>query len=96
MLMFEQGKAESREQHASLLLANLDRFEALQEGLIAQRKRKGLTQADLASRLGVTQPAISAFENNRDSMRLTTLLAYASALGVTLDLGFSEGALPQA
>ncbi len=48
--------------------------------LAALRQRAGLTQAELASRLSMSQSDLSKLERRRD-VRLSTLRAYAAALG---------------
>ncbi|MCX5688838.1 MAG: helix-turn-helix transcriptional regulator [Planctomycetota bacterium] len=56
------------------------------------RKAIGLTQADLAGRLEVSQGSVSKFENAAD-MYLTTLRKYVEALGGQLHLTarFADG-----
>jgi transcriptional regulator with XRE-family HTH domain len=49
----------------------------------------GLSQKELADRMGITQPAISQFESFNANPRIMTLLAYAHALDASLD--FSAG-----
>lgn len=49
------------------------------------RRRAGLTQGQLAERLGVTQSWISQVENETD-VRLSTVSAYVAALGGQLQL----------
>lgn len=54
--------------------------------LLDARLELGLTQQQLADRLGVTQPAISAFEDGSTGIKIQTILSYASALGIELQL----------
>lgn len=54
-------------------------FELARE-LIAARARAGLTQAELAARMGTTQSAIARLEGGR-LPSLRTLLRYAEATG---------------
>lgn len=54
--------------------------------LLDARLEQGLTQQQLADRLGVTQPAISAFEDGSTGIKIQTILSYASALGLELQL----------
>lgn len=49
------------------------------------RARRGLTQKQVAQRLGSTQPEVSKLER-RDDLRLRTLHAYAAALGGSLEV----------
>jgi len=50
------------------------------------RKQAGLTQSDMARRLGITQQTLSAFERNADKASADRLLEYLSILGVELVL----------
>jgi HTH-type transcriptional regulator/antitoxin HipB len=50
------------------------------------RKSAGLTQEDLAMRLGITQQTYSVAERNAPSMSVSKLLAVLNALGVELVL----------
>ena len=52
----------------------------------AFRKAKGLTQADLANVLGVTQQTASAFERNPATTSVSRFMRTLSALGVELVL----------
>ena len=51
----------------------------------ALRLAAGVTQAELAERLGWEQPRVSRFERQTD-WRLVTLTAYLEALGVQAEL----------
>lgn len=48
------------------------------------RKAAGLTQAQVAARMGTRKSAISRMENHADDIRLSTLQRYADALGCHL------------
>ncbi|MBU3711309.1 MAG: helix-turn-helix transcriptional regulator [Limnohabitans sp.] len=50
------------------------------------RKSAGLTQEDLAMRLGITQQTYSAAERNASNMSVSKLLTVLNALGVELVL----------
>ncbi len=63
---------------------------ALMGGLIGERNRLGLTQRELATRLGISQPAVARMENSPDGVALARILAYAKALGVELVMKPSE------
>lgn len=59
------------------------------------RKQKGLTQKQLAEKLGITQAGVSAMETNSDNITTKTIANVADALGVhfvdlTFDLGDIE------
>ena len=53
--------------------------------LATLRRKKGLTQAELAKRIGMSQSDLSKFERRGD-VRLSTLRAYVAALGGDLVL----------
>jgi transcriptional regulator with XRE-family HTH domain len=52
--------------------------------VIRLRRERGLTQAELANRLGVSQPRIAEVEAGDANPRLITLSKIAHALGVSL------------
>ena len=64
-----------------------DEFAALGE-LLKARKEAGLTQADVAQRMGVSQPVLARIEsslgNHRHAPSLSTLRRYAQACGKRL------------
>ncbi|WP_431274455.1 helix-turn-helix transcriptional regulator [Variovorax ureilyticus] len=60
--------------------------EQLPELLQAFRKQAGLTQAETALRLGVTQQTLSALERNAERMSASRLMRLLSILGVELVL----------
>lgn len=68
-----------------------ERLVALREQTLAEiglhnlRQAAGLTQAELAATLDVSQSAISQLEQGRD-VKLSTLRAYVEALGADLEL----------
>jgi len=58
--------------------------------LQAFRKEVGLTQTEVALRLGVTQQTYSALERNADTVGAARLLRLLNILGVDLVLGKSS------
>ena len=66
-----------------------DEFSAL-DALLSARKRAGLTQAEVASRMGVSQPALARIESSLGSRKhspsLETLRKYARACGKRLEI----------
>jgi transcriptional regulator with XRE-family HTH domain len=58
--------------------------------LVAIRHATGLTQTQLAAKLGVGQPAVSKIERQSD-MLLGTLAAYLTALGVEAQIVVEVG-----
>jgi transcriptional regulator with XRE-family HTH domain len=59
------------------------------------RRDKGLTQVELAERLGVTQPAVSDYENDDIRLPADVVVQIATILGVSTDelLGLKEVAV---
>jgi len=54
--------------------------------LANQRKRKGLTQAEVARRIGTSAPQLSRTERRPENVNMRTLLRYAEAVGMDLDI----------
>lgn len=52
------------------------------------REKAGLTQEQVANRLGTKKSAISRIENHAQDVRLSTLRAYAKAVGAELQIQF--------
>ena len=63
-------------------------YETFKLGVLIQeaRKRKNLTQEELALRVGTTKNYISRIENDASDIRLTTLMRIAEGLGGHLKL----------
>ncbi len=54
--------------------------------LAAQRRRAGLSQAEVAARMGTSQPAVARLEAGMVDARLSTLERYAAAVGCQLEM----------
>jgi DNA-binding XRE family transcriptional regulator len=54
--------------------------------LANQRKRKGLTQAELAKKIGTSTPQLSRTERQPENVNMRTLIRYAEAVGMNLDV----------
>jgi DNA-binding XRE family transcriptional regulator len=54
--------------------------------LANQRKLKGLTQAEVARRIGTSAPQLSRTERRPESANMRTLMRYAAAVGMDLDI----------
>jgi len=61
------------------------RRRALSEELVARRVDLGLTQTQVAARMGTSQSAVARLEAGTDDIRLSTLERYVAALGGRLD-----------
>ncbi len=66
--------------------------------LLAARRRRGLSQAQVAARAGTSQPVISAYEHDRRDPTTATLARLIAATGNRLVLGLAqpEPAIPPA
>jgi len=62
----------------------------LAAGLTALREQAGLSQRDLARRLGVTQPRVAAIEKSRN-VTIDVLEQYVEALGGQLEVNVRKG-----
>ena len=72
-------------------VAKLNREEfAILDEILAARKKAGLSQAEIAKRMGTQAPAIARLESSlasgRHSPSLNTLRKYAAALGKRIEL----------
>jgi len=54
--------------------------------LARQRKRKGLTQDQVAKHIGTSAPQVSRTEHKPEHANIRTLMRYADAVGMTLDV----------
>ncbi|OLT21163.1 hypothetical protein BJF81_15680 [Ornithinimicrobium sp. CNJ-824] len=75
---------ESREQVRARAEALADWHTELMEGLVELRERHGLTQDDVAKRMGVSQPAVSQLERAEANPTLLSVRRYALAVGARL------------
>jgi transcriptional regulator with XRE-family HTH domain len=58
-----------------------ERRQALAGALTARRLKLGLTQTEVAARMGTSQSAVARIESGDADVRLSTLERYAAALG---------------
>jgi DNA-binding phage protein len=54
--------------------------------LAQQRKLKGLTQAQVAKKIGTSTPQLSRTERRPENVNMRTLMRYAEAVGMRLDI----------
>jgi transcriptional regulator with XRE-family HTH domain len=52
--------------------------------LVQQRKAAGLTQEDVALRIGISQPSVAKFERHDSDPKLSTIRRYAHAIGALI------------
>ena len=62
-----------------------ERRRALSAALVARRIDLGLSQTEVAARMGTSQSAVARLESGQSDLRLSTLERYAAALGQQLD-----------
>ncbi len=63
-----------------------ERRRDLLAGLIAERRSAGLSQTEIASRMGTSQSAVARLETGGVDVRLSTLQRYADAVDRRLEL----------
>ncbi|WP_039789243.1 helix-turn-helix domain-containing protein [Herbaspirillum huttiense] len=63
--------------------------------LQAYRKQSGMTQTEVARRLGVTQQNLSSLERNADKVSADRLVELLNILGVELVLRKADDTLPK-
>ena len=81
MLSASSEDAVLEERAASLVLSH----ERLLEDLVKLRHHHNLKQAEVAERMGVSQPTVAAFERYDANPTLATIRRYAHAVGARLD-----------
>jgi transcriptional regulator with XRE-family HTH domain len=57
----------------------------LVDELVARRRALGLSQTEVAARMGTSQSAVARLESDAGDVKLSTLERYAAALGGQLD-----------
>ncbi|GAA2757207.1 helix-turn-helix domain-containing protein [Actinopolymorpha rutila] len=72
------------------------RRRALAESLVDLRRRSGLSQTQVAARMGTSQSAVARLEAGEADVRLSTLERYAAAVGHRLDVRLGGDARPVA
>jgi transcriptional regulator with XRE-family HTH domain len=82
------SKSKSPEQ--ALAAGNLASWHEFRLAMIRQREQSGITQQELADRLGITQSAVSQFESFGGNPRLMTIIAYAQALNLHIEFALSD------
>lgn len=60
-------------------------YNSMGERIAALRKEKGMTQSDLAEKMGVTDKAVSKWERNLSCPDISLLPRLAELFGITLD-----------
>ena len=68
-----------------------DARRALVADLVARRRAAGLSQGEVAERMGTSQPAVARLEAGQVDARMSTVQRYAAAVGARLNLDPSTG-----
>jgi predicted transcriptional regulator len=68
-----------------------ERRQALSEELVERRHALGLSQTQVAARMGTSQSAVARLETGASDSLVSTVERYASALGWRLQWTFEEG-----
>jgi len=68
------------------------RRRALSEDLLARRVALGLSQTEVAARMGTSQSAVARVEAGSSDVRLSTIERYAAAVGHVLRWSFEDPA----
>lgn len=71
--------------------ARLEPYEQLARIVIRRRMELGLTQEELATRMGTSHSAISRIESGQHSTSVQTLQRLAAALDMRFVMGFEHG-----
>jgi len=82
----------ARDAAFALALEELQPERALMRAMVEARVRAGLTQAELALRMGTKQPVIARLEAGRRSPNIRTLRKLAAATGSRLVVRLDEAA----
>ena len=69
----------------TLTEAEVDAYMAAPTPLAFWRARRAMTQTDLASRAGITQPSLAQAESGRKGLSAATYAKLAKALGVRIE-----------
>jgi transcriptional regulator with XRE-family HTH domain len=54
-------------------------------GLVEKRRAQGLSQTEVAARMGTSQSAVARLESGSGDIRMSTLERYAAAIGAWLE-----------
>ena len=67
-----------------------ERRRRLSVELVERRRSRGLSQTEVAARMGTSQSAVARLEAGEGDIRLSTLERYATAVGFQLDWRLGE------
>ena len=67
-----------------------DRRRRLVDELVSRRRARGLSQTEVAARMGTSQSAVARLEASAGDLKVSTLERYAAAVGSSIEWGLSE------
>jgi transcriptional regulator with XRE-family HTH domain len=70
-------------------------FSELVDRLVEERQAMGLSQTEVAARMGTSQSAVARLERGDSDVRLSTLQRYAAALDRQVGFGIAERGEPR-
>ncbi len=65
--------------------------ERLVDDLVELRRARGLSQTEVAARMGTSQSAVARLEAGAADLRVSTLERYAAAVGSPIAWGLADG-----
>lgn len=68
-------------------------WQDLMDALVQRRVELGISQREMAKRLGISQPAVAQFELSSANPTISTLIRYANKLGVELEWNLATSKL---
>ena len=83
--MSESQQTNSSSPAFELGVKNNANWQDLMDALVQKRIELGISQREMAKRLGVSQPAVAQFELSSANPTISTLIRYANKLGVELE-----------
>jgi transcriptional regulator with XRE-family HTH domain len=67
-----------------------DRRRRLVDELVSLRRARGLSQTEVAARMGTSQSAVARLEASAGDLKVSTLERYAAAVGSSIEWGLTE------
>ncbi|HZB71745.1 MAG TPA: helix-turn-helix transcriptional regulator [Acidimicrobiales bacterium] len=67
-----------------------DRRRRLVDELVSRRRARGLSQTEVAARMGTSQSAVARLEASAGDLKVSTLERYAAAVGSSIEWGLAE------
>lgn len=80
----EQAGPMSESEAFELGVRNYSECQDLMDKLVSRREELGISQREMARRMGISQPAVAQFELSSSNPTLSTIVRYANNLGVEL------------